>query len=59
MKQRYICKMHMPLIGIILLLTFCMTEVSAQVITTTGPTGAADAVYVAGNPDFYPIEYYN
>ena len=59
MKQRYICKMRMPLVGIILMLTFCMTEVSAQVITTTEPTGAADAVYVAGNPAFYPIEYYN
>lgn len=32
---------------------------AAQVITTTELTGPADCVYIAGNPDMYPIEYYD
>ena len=31
----------------------------AQVTTTKEPAGPADSIYVAGNPDLYPIEYYN
>ena len=32
---------------------------SGEVVTTGEPTGAADTVYVAGNPDWYPVEYYD
>ena len=32
--------------------------VSADVISTKEPT-AKNAVYIAGNPDMYPLEYYN
>lgn len=31
----------------------------AGVITESSMTGAADTIYVAGNPDAYPIEYYD
>ena len=32
---------------------------SAEVLTEKSGTGSADTVYVAGNPDLYPIEYYD
>ena len=31
----------------------------AEVITTTEESGPADFVYAAGNPDLYPLEYYD
>ena len=31
----------------------------AQVLTTVEEAGPADCVYIAGNPDLYPIEYYD
>ena len=31
----------------------------ASVTTTKETTGPADTIYVAGNPDSYPIEYYD
>lgn len=31
----------------------------AAVYTTSNPSADADAVYVAGNPSWYPLEYYN
>lgn len=34
------------------------TSVSGEVVSTQQPT-AQDAVYVAGNPDLYPLEFYN
>ncbi|MGN0405600.1 MAG: EAL domain-containing protein [Bariatricus sp.] len=37
----------------------CTDKVSAQVTTTKEPTGNAESIYVAGNPDLYPIEYFN
>ena len=57
--QRLIYRTLIPVTEMILLMIVCMIQVSAGVMTTTEPTGAADAVYVAGNPDFYPIEYYD
>lgn len=36
----------------------CM-PVSAAVYTAKEPTGSADTVYIAGNPDLFPLEYYN
>lgn len=41
--------------GAVLLGTPCM----AQVLTTAEEAGPADCVYIAGNPDLYPIEYYD
>lgn len=32
---------------------------AAEVAFTEEGGGAADAIYVAGNPDLYPVEYYN
>lgn len=32
---------------------------ASAVVSTPEATGAVDSVYVAGNPDWYPIEYYN
>lgn len=46
--------------GICLFLSagLCMTAF-ASVTTTKEATGPADTIYVAGNPDSYPIEYYD
>ena len=43
----------------ILLCIFSLSaSVSADVVSTQEPT-AGNAVYIAGNPDMYPLEYYN
>lgn len=43
-----------------LLCAFIPLSVCASaVVSTSAPTGNADTVYVAGNPDWYPVEYYN
>lgn len=44
-------------IFVILLLCPCFTA-CADVISTKEPT-AEDTVYIAGNPDLYPLEFYN
>ena len=43
----------------ITVLAFCAQPVFAEVITTQNTEGYADYLYVAGNPDNYPIEYYD
>ena len=49
----------MIILAMILLCTFSLcVNVSADVITTKEPT-APNALYIAGNPDMYPLEYYN
>ncbi len=40
-------------------LTFFVQPVFAEVITTQNTEGYADYLYVAGNPNNYPIEYYD
>lgn len=40
-------------------LAFFVQPVFAEVITTQNTEGYADYLYVAGNPDNYPIEYYD
>ncbi len=40
-------------------LVFCMQPVFSEVITTQKTEGYAEYVYIAGNPDNYPIEYYD
>ena len=43
----------------ILLCIFSLSaSVSADVVSTQEPT-AGNAIYIAGNPDMYPLEYYN
>lgn len=49
--------LHITLIAA-LMLTLCI-PVYADVTSTSESHGKAGAVYVAGNPDFYPIEYYD
>ena len=47
---------------ILLLLTvlaFVVQPATAEVITNQKTEGYADYLYIAGNPDNYPIEYYD
>lgn len=47
------------ILAMILLCIFSLCgNVSADVITTKEPT-VPNALYIAGNPDMYPLEYYN
>ena len=39
--------------------TFCGISAFAEVFTEKTVGGSADSIYVAGNPDLYPIEYYD
>ena len=41
------------------MLAFCVQPVFAEVITMQNTQGYADYLYAAGNPDNYPIEYYD
>ncbi len=50
-------RLLLPLILIICFLAVPI-PINAEVISTKEPT-AKDTVYVAGNPDMYPLEYYN
>ena len=47
------------LCGALLLCLLTQRAAGAFVCSTPEETGPADSVYVAGNPDWYPIEYYN
>ncbi len=42
-----------------MLMLLTVQIVSAEVYTASRMDGSEDSVFVAGNPDFYPIEYYN
>jgi len=44
---------------LITVLAFLVQPVFADVITTEQTDGYADYLYIAGNPDNYPIEYYD
>lgn len=41
------------------ILALCSQPAFAEVVTTHNTEGYADYLYVAGNPDNYPIEYYD
>lgn len=57
MKKRNRLLMAVSLCGLVFT---CFTlRTQAQVTTTKEPAGPADSIYVAGNPNLYPIEYYN
>ena len=40
-------------------LLFVCPAAGAAVLSTAEATGGADSVYVAGNPAWYPVEYYD
>ena len=48
------------IVSVIFLLSvlFACIPVSAEVMSTREPT-AADTIYIAGNPNMYPLEFYN
>lgn len=56
-------KLKFPIAGALcaVMLALCCTVMAAGAgVETTGQAvGGRDSVYVAGNPDWYPIEYYN
>lgn len=39
--------------------SLCVSEASAEVFTASISGGKTGSVYIAGNPDLYPIEYYD
>lgn len=43
----------------VLLGTMLSAAAEAAVLSTPEATGEADTIYVAGNPDWYPVEYYD
>jgi EAL domain-containing protein (putative c-di-GMP-specific phosphodiesterase class I)/GGDEF domain-containing protein len=47
------------LLSAALLCALLPAAADAAVLTTPEATGSADTVYVAGNPDWYPVEYYD
>ncbi|MBE6701259.1 MAG: EAL domain-containing protein [Ruminococcaceae bacterium] len=47
------------IVALTLTLAFCITPVFADVITTENTQGYSDYVYLAGDYDNYPIEYYD
>lgn len=44
---------------LVLLCTLFTQPVHAAVFSTAEPTGSADTIYVAGNPDWFPVEFYD
>ena len=59
MKHRFLKKLIAVVGCTWMILLETNTDVTAQVTTTEEATGPADSIYVAGNPDLYPMEYYN
>lgn len=47
------------LLALVLSVILCTVTVYAEVITTDKTEGYSDYIYVAGDPDNYPIEYYD
>ena len=47
------------LLCILLLTLVCATPAIAEVSFSEGNRGESQSVFIAGNPDLYPIEYYN
>lgn len=59
MMRKCMCKIILFLNLSALLFMLCDISVLAQVTTTKETTGPANCIYVAGNPDMYPVEFYN
>lgn len=47
------------LLTAVLLGTMLSAAAEAAVLSTPEATGEADTIYVAGDPDCYPVEYYD
>ena len=64
-KRHFMMKLNKVtlLIAVLLIAAAILTgqqcRAFADVSTTAEPTGDADCVYVAGDPDGFPMEYYN
>lgn len=58
MKRQWIFRLDVLFLGIVCTLLFA-DSVMAAVNSTTETAGGMDTVYVVGNPDCYPAEYYN
>lgn len=54
-----ICKSAGRWLAFALALLGVIRPAYASVATSAGDSGDADTVYIAGNPDAYPLEYYN
>ncbi|MDD6189056.1 MAG: EAL domain-containing protein [Clostridiales bacterium] len=60
MKRKKVTFLAASICAALLLCSFiCPAAGAAWVLSTQEATGGTDSVYVAGNPDWYPIEYYN
>jgi len=59
MRRRLARKTMCRTLLLILLMAMLCLPAAASVLTTTDPVPGQDAIYVAGNPDLFPIEYYN
>ena len=59
MKQRFLRKIIAVVGCIWMALLGTNMDVAAQVTATEEVTGPADCIYVAGNPDLFPVEYYS
>lgn len=51
--------MRKCMIAIFLLIISCVQPAFAEVYTTEKTEGLGDCIYVAGNPDNYPVEFYD
>lgn len=54
-----LCKTAILFAFVLFPLIFGCSHVSASVYTTSNDAGTADTVYVAGNPNCFPLEYYS
>lgn len=57
-KHNYVRRVCIFLLGI-LLLPVAAIPASAEIFYSEESAGNADTIYVAGNPELYPVEYYN
>lgn len=46
-------------ITVLCLIRYSVIYADADVTTNTGESGDADTIFIAGNPNLYPIEFYN
>lgn len=58
-KRKRILKISTVFLAGLLFSAAALFPVSAEVFFSKEAAGYADSIYVAGNPDFYPVEYYN
>lgn len=54
-----LCRCCALLLAVAAAMTVPCAPAAAEVRTTSAPAGDAETVYVAGNPDWYPVEYFD